>query len=130
MVTAPLDRYLTGGDEAAYLDLRVALVLLAVHEGFSGFIMTGEAADFMAVGHGAAPARDLRRPATWSTTRNEFVREMAKEMSYWAAWPMLAPGRLPPLEPPESPELPRACSTRSARCRSALGRTPSTPSVT
>src|SRR5690242_7513356 len=45
---APLERYLTGGTEAAYLDLRVALVLLATHEAFSGFIMTGEAADFVA----------------------------------------------------------------------------------
>ena len=48
ILTAPLDRHLNDGNEAAYLDLQVSLILLAVHEGFSGFIMTGEAADFLA----------------------------------------------------------------------------------
>ena len=33
MVNGTLDRYLGGGDEAAFLDLRVTLALLAVHEG-------------------------------------------------------------------------------------------------
>jgi hypothetical protein len=32
---------------------------------------------------------------------------MAKEMSYWAAWPMLAPESLPTLDPPDSAELRR-----------------------
>lgn len=106
IVNAPFDRFLTGGDEAAFTDLRVALVLLAVHEGFSGFIMTGEAADFMA--SVMAPHRlaicDVQNLVE---DRNEFVREMAKEMSYWAAWPMLTPEHLPPLGPPDSPELHR-----------------------
>ena len=106
MVNAPLDRYLGGGDEAAFLDLRVTLVLLAVHEGFSGFIMTGEAADFVA---------SVMAPHTLAICdvgnlvdeRNQFVQEMAKEMSYWAAWPMLTVESLPPLAPQESPELRR-----------------------
>ena len=99
LATAPLDRYLTGGDEAAYLDLRVALVLLAVHEGFSGFIMTGDAADFLAsvmAPHSFAlcDAINLVR------ARNQFIEEMGKEMSYWASWPQLALEDLPSLEPP------------------------------
>ena len=73
IVNAPFDRFLTGGDEAAFTDLRVALVLLAVHEGFSGFIMTGEAADFMA--SVMAPHRlaicDVQHLVE---DRNEFVR--------------------------------------------------------
>src|SRR5512141_764237 len=106
IVHAPFERYLDGGDEAAFLDLRVALALLAVHEGFSGFIMTGEAADFLAsvmAPHTLAicDATDLVED------RNRFVREMAKEMSYWAAWPMLTSQSLPPLEPPDAPELRR-----------------------
>ncbi len=47
-MSAPVGHHLREGTHEAYLDLRVGLVLLAVHEGFTGFIMTGEAADFMA----------------------------------------------------------------------------------
>jgi hypothetical protein len=106
LTTAPLDRYLIGGDESAYLDLRVALVLLAVHEGFSGFIMTGDAAEFLT---------SVMTPHTFALcdrinlveARNRFVEEMGKEMSYWAAWPSLAPESLPPLEAPADPDLQR-----------------------
>ncbi len=48
IMAAPVGHHLREGTDEAYLDLRVGLVLLAVHEGFTGFIMTGEAADFMA----------------------------------------------------------------------------------
>ncbi len=106
MVTVPFERYLSGGDEAAITDLRVALVLLAVHEAFSGFIMTGEAADFIASVM-APHALAICDVANLVDDRNRFVREMAKEMSYWSAWPMLSVHDLPPLEPPESPELHR-----------------------
>ena len=106
ILTAPLDRYLKNGDEAAYLDLQVALILLAVHEGFSGFIMTGEAADFIA--SVMAPHRlTVCEANELIDNRNQFVLEMAKEMSYWAAWPMLEPGSLPPVAPPDAPELRR-----------------------
>jgi len=101
-----LDRHLYGGDELAYLDLRVALVLLAVHEGFSGFIMTGDAADFLAsvmTPHTFA----LFDTANLVEARNRFVGEMGKEMSYWAAWPMLAPDDMPPLAAPSEPGLAR-----------------------
>jgi hypothetical protein len=106
ILTAPLDHHLAGGDAAAYLDLRIALLLLAVHEGFSGFIMTGEAADFMAAVMAPHPL-ELRDPATLVSARNEFVREMGREMSYWAAWPLLAPDGLPPLAPPDDHRLRR-----------------------
>lgn len=104
LLTTRLDRYLSGGDEAAYLDLRVALTLLAVHEGFSGFIMTGEAADFLASvmsPHGLliSDAKHLLE------ARNRFVRDMGKEMSYWAAWPLLTANSLAPVAPPTRPSL-------------------------
>ncbi len=104
LLDAPLERHLTGGDEAAYLELRVALVLLSVHEGFSGFIMTGEAADFVAAimaPHGLA----LHDAGDLIEARNRFVREMGQEMSYWAAWPLLAADGLSPLAPPYDPML-------------------------
>jgi hypothetical protein len=104
LVTAPLDRYLTGGDEGAYLDLRVALILLAVHEGFSGFIMTGEAADFLASVM-APHALAIHDATGLIDARNQFVQEMGKEMSYWAAWPQLGLDSLPRLEPPDDPSL-------------------------
>jgi len=103
---APLERHLVGGTPSAYLDLRVALVLLAVHEGFSGFVMTGEAADFMAAVMAPHPL-ELTDPTGLVDARNQFVREMGQEMSYWAAWPMLEPDGLPPLSPPCQPELRR-----------------------
>jgi hypothetical protein len=106
ILTAPIEQSLGGGDEAAYLDVRVALVLLAVHEGFSGFIMTGEAADFMAAV--MAPHRlELHDSAPLIESRNGFVRDMGREMSYWAAWPMLEPDSLPSLSPPDDPSLNR-----------------------
>jgi hypothetical protein len=101
---APLDRYLAGGDDAACLDLRVALVLLAVHEGFSGFIMTGDAPDFVASVM-APHTLVMCDTASLVEARNQFIQEMGKEMSYWAAWPLLAAETLPALEPPDDPEL-------------------------
>jgi hypothetical protein len=99
ILTAPLERYLDGGDPAAYLDLRVALILLAVHEGFSGFIMTGEAADF-AASVMAPHVLTVCRADELIEARNGFVRKMGKEMSYWASWPLLDPSSLPPVAPP------------------------------
>ena len=110
IVNAPLDRYLAHGDEAAFLDLRVALVLLAVHEGFSGFIMTGEASDFVASVM-APHALTICDIGNLVDERNQFVREMAREMSYWAAWPVLTAESLPPLKPHDSPELHRLLGT-------------------
>jgi hypothetical protein len=79
VLEAPLEAHLRGGSEDAYLDLRIVLILLAAHEGFSGFIMT--------------------------EARNDFVRRMASEMSYWSTWPPLAAESLHPLAPPNDPEL-------------------------
>ncbi|HUR96311.1 MAG TPA: hypothetical protein VMY76_17165 [Gemmatimonadales bacterium] len=110
ILDAPLDRYLADGDESAYLDLRVTLILLAVHEGFSGFIMTGEAADFVA--SVMAPHKLMVCDAeALIGARNQFVRDMGQEMSYWAAWPELAPDGLPPVAPPTDPDLQRLLRT-------------------
>ena len=107
LLAAPVDRFLAGLDEEdACTDLRVTLILLAVHEGFSGFVMTGEAADFVAsVMAPYAPA--LRDAAALVEARNRFIGEMANEMTYWAAWPLLEPDELPPLAPPDDPGLQR-----------------------
>jgi hypothetical protein len=104
ILTAPLDRHLVGGDPQAYLDLRVALVLLAVHEGFSGFIMTGEAADFVTAVM-APHALDLVDAERLVDARNEFVRQMGREMSYWAAWPILTLEEVAPLAAPDDPSV-------------------------
>ena len=104
ILTAPIERSLTGGDEPAYLEMRVALVLLAVHEGFSGFIMTGEAADFLAAVM-APHGLQLQDGGSLIASRNAFVRDMGQEMSYWAAWPILEPDGLSGLTPPVDPSL-------------------------
>jgi hypothetical protein len=85
IMAAPIDRYLTRGSEEAYLDLRVALFIVGAHEGFSGFIMAGEAADFMAAvmaphGLSLADGHELLHQ------RNAFVLEMSRGMDYWALW--------------------------------------------
>ena len=67
--------------------------------------------------------------ATWWTSAIRFVREMAKEMSYWAAWPVLTVESLPPLEPHDSPELHRLLDVCPAPCPSVPGHMPSTPSA-
>ena len=105
LLAAPLDRYLIG-DENALLDLRVTLVLLAVHEGFSGFILTGEAPDFVASVM-APHALRLRDGAELVEARNRFISAMAGEMSYWAGWPVLAADALLSPTPPNDPELHR-----------------------
>jgi hypothetical protein len=101
IMAAPLDRYLARGSEDAYLDLRTALFMLAAHESFSGFIMAGESAEFMASvmaphGFSLVDGNDLLHQ------RNSFVREMSQEMDYWALWSPLSPDAirspLPPLD--------------------------------
>ena len=104
LMQAPLDRYLLDGTEEGYLELRVALILLAAHEGFSGFIMTGEAADFLAAA--VCPhAFTLTGADGLVEARNEFVSKMASEMSYWSTWPPLVADALHPVVPPIEPEV-------------------------
>jgi hypothetical protein len=101
VMSAPLDRYLALGNDEAYLDLRVALIMVAAHEGFSGFIMAGGAADFMSAvmapyGFSLTDGQELLHQ------RNAFVLEMSRGMDYWALWTPLTPDALrspvPPLD--------------------------------
>jgi hypothetical protein len=117
ILTTALDRHLRGGTPQAYLDLRTALVMLAVHEGFSGFIMTGEAADFIASVM-APHSLTLVDAVALVDRRNAFVREMGREMSYWAAWPLLEHDALAPLAPPADPA---GASLLAALARLPLG---------
>ena len=98
----PLERHLEKGTEEGYLDLRVALIMLAAHEFFSGFIMAGESADFMAA---------VMAPHSFSLVgigelldrRNTFVAQMGQEMEYWACWaPLAADALRPPIPPHDS----------------------------
>lgn len=89
IMAAPLERHLERGSEDAYLDLRVALVMLAAHETFSGFIMAGESADFVAAV--MAPfSLSLTGAGELLEQRNSFVAQMAREMDYWACWTPLS----------------------------------------
>jgi len=104
VLEAPLERTLRPADELAMRDLRVALILLAAHEGFTGFIMTGDAPEFVA--SALAPhGFELVNPAALMDVRNAFVQRMAAEMSYWATWPTLQGSTLRSLTPPRTPEL-------------------------
>jgi hypothetical protein len=101
IMAVPLDRYMARGSDEAYIDLRVALTILAAHESFSGFIMSGEAADYMAA---------VMAPHSFSLLdghellhqRNAFVHEMSQSMDYWALWAPLPPDAIrspvPPLD--------------------------------
>jgi hypothetical protein len=105
ILAAPIARHLRDGTDEAYLDLRTGLVMLAVHEGFNGFIMASEAADFMAaimLPHGLR----FSEPSVLVERRNRFVAEESREMSFWASWPQLQ-GTLRSLELPDDPELRR-----------------------
>jgi hypothetical protein len=103
LLAAPLGRHLAG-NEAAMLELRTALVMLAVHEGFSGFIMTGEAPEFVAAAM-APYSLTLLHPQSLVDRRNSFVAHMAREMSYWAGWPRLDIEALAPITPPDDADL-------------------------
>ena len=104
VMAAELATYLKGGSEQAYADLRVTLVLLAAHETFTGFIMTGEAAHFVAAVMAPHPL-ELVRAQELVEQRNRFVETMAGEMSYWASWPPLAVDDLRAPTPPADPPL-------------------------
>jgi hypothetical protein len=99
IMAAPLDRHLEKGSEDAYLDLRVALVMLAAHETFSGFIMAGESAEFVA--SVMAPfSLSLTGAGELLVLRNSFVADMAREMDYWACWtPLSADALRSPIPP-------------------------------
>jgi hypothetical protein len=103
LLAVPLAGHLAGNAEAM-LDLRTSLVLLAVHEGFSGFIMTGEAPDFVAAAM-SPHALTLLNPTPLLQRRNRFVAHMAREMSYWAGWPSLGRDAIASLTPPDDPAL-------------------------
>jgi hypothetical protein len=99
IMAARLTQHLDRASEEAYLDLRVALVMLAAHESFSGFIMAGQSAEFMAAvmaphSFSLVGADELLR------RRNSFVAEMAREMDYWAGWTPLSPDALRSPIPP------------------------------
>ena len=101
VMAAALGRYLQEGTSAGYLDLRVALVMLAAHESFSGFIMAGEAADFAAAVMSPYSFR-LSQAARLVERRNQFVAEMGQGMDYWACWAPLSVEVLrSPLPPPD-----------------------------
>ena len=104
LMEAPLHRHLLDGTEDGYLDLRVTLVLLAAHEGFSGFIMTGEAADFLAAAI-CPHSFTLTGADRLVEQRNDFVLKMASEMSYWSTWPPLVADALHPTIPPRDPDV-------------------------
>jgi hypothetical protein len=104
VVEAPLETHLQGASEQAYRELRVALILLAAHEGFSGFIMTGEAADFLAAAM-SPHSLTLTSGQRLVELRNDFVARMASEMSYWSTWPPLTVESLHPIVPPHSPDV-------------------------
>jgi hypothetical protein len=102
LMEVPLDRYLALGSEEGYTNLRVALIMLAAHESFSGFIMAGESAEYMAA---------VMAPYSFSLVdgpellhqRNAFVQEMAQGMDYWALWsPISADAIRSPLPPLDS----------------------------
>jgi hypothetical protein len=120
LLAAPLTTHLVI-EEPALHDLRTALVMLAVHEGFSGFIMTGDAADFVAAV--MSPYRvGLRQVESLVSRRNAFVAHMAGEMSYWAGWPALTPEGLSPAGAGDDPEMHQLLALL-AGLRSAVGRT-------
>jgi hypothetical protein len=104
LVATRVDPYLADGTPEAYLDLKVALILLAVHETFSGFIMTGEAADFVSSVMAPHPLT-LRFADDLVKRRNGFVAEMGRDMSFWSSWPALAPESLVSPIPPDSAPL-------------------------
>ena len=102
VMAASLSHYLQQGTPEAYLDLRVALIMLAAHETFSGFIMAGEAADFMAAVMSPHSLR-LVHASILVERRNEFVSDMGQGMDYWACWaPLAVEAVRSPLPPPDS----------------------------
>ena len=104
ILEAPIERTLQPADAVAMRELRVALILLAAHEGFTGFIMTGDAPEFVAAAL-APHGFELVDPVALMATRNAFVMRMAEEMSYWSTWPALQGGTLRSMTPPTTSEL-------------------------
>lgn len=101
IMVARLDHFLEDGTYEAYLDLRVTLIMVAAHETFSGFIMAGEAADFVAAVMSPHSLR-LVEAATLVERRNGFVSDMGQEMEYWACWaPLPVEAIRSPLAPPD-----------------------------
>jgi hypothetical protein len=102
IMAAPLGQYLQDGTMEGYLDLRVVLVMLAAHETFSGFIMAGEAADYVAAVMLPHSFR-LTDAQTLVQRRNDFVADMGQGMDYWACWaPLPVDAVRSPLPPPDS----------------------------
>ncbi len=102
VLCAPLSRYLEASSPDAYLDLRVALLILAAHESFSGYVMTGEAGDYLAAVM-LPHAFRLVRTEELVQRRNDFVSDMSRQAAYWESWPILASDSLRSPTPPDEP---------------------------
>ncbi|HET6777724.1 MAG TPA: hypothetical protein VFH26_02435 [Gemmatimonadales bacterium] len=101
IMAARLDQFLVDGTADGYLDLRVTLIILGAHETLSGFIMAGEAADYVAAVMSPHGFR-LVQAATLIERRNEFVTEMGQGMDYWACWaPLPVEAIRSPVPPPD-----------------------------
>ena len=102
IMVARLHHFLEDGEAEGYLDLRVTLIMLAAHETFSGFIMAGEAADFVAAVMLPHSFRLVDAP-TLIHRRNQFVADMGQGMDYWACWaPLPVEAIRSPLPPPDA----------------------------
>lgn len=104
VLCAPLSLYLEASSPEAYLDLRVALLILAAHESFSGYIMTGESGDYLAAVM-APHAFRLVGVEELVERRNAFVADLSRQTSYWQSWPTLEVGELRSPVPPDDPSL-------------------------
>ncbi len=103
LLEAQLGTHLRDGSEEGYLDLRVALIVLAAHEGFSGFIMTGEAADFLAAA--VCPYRSpWKAPSGWSPSQRVRAADGRRDELLVHLAPLAADSLLP-LRPPDNPDL-------------------------
>ena len=89
---------------------------------------------FPGLGHGAPPARGCAMPRSLVEARNRFVQEMGQEMSYWAAWPLLAPDepaaarRRPTIRPRGAARRAQDAAARPARPRGGRHPPPGRPS--
>lgn len=113
LLQRPLNTYLRDGTPRAYVELRAALVLILLHDGFGGFIMASDAPRYLAT---------VMVPHRFETTgaellakqANTFIRTMRKDTPFWEDFPLFRIDAPSPWQSPPDPAIDAFCAALRA----------------
>jgi len=102
VIDAPLETHVMSTDPLALEDLRVALVMVAPLDGFSGFTMAQKVPTYIAATMLPRVVR-FRGMGELHARATAFVAAMVKDTPFWEGWVLPDPNAVEELIPPNNP---------------------------